>query len=45
METEFIKELMIVNNVASFLFDVARIAAGVALGAYIALRFTRRRED
>jgi len=44
VETDFIKDLFLVNQAFGFLVDVARIAAGVALGAYIALRMTRRRE-
>ena len=42
METDFIKDLMVVNNIARFLFDVARLAAGFALGGYIALSLTRK---
>ena len=45
VETDFIKDLFLVNQAFGFLVDVARIAAGVALGAYIALRLTRRRGD
>lgn len=42
MESEFVKELVLINKLVSFLFDVARLAAGFALGGYIALSLTRR---
>ena len=38
METDFIKDLFLINRTFTFLVDVARIACGVGLGAYIALR-------
>jgi len=45
METDFIKDLFLINRAFTFLVDVARIACGVGLGAYIALRFTRRKGE
>ena len=45
METDFIKDLFLVNRVFLFLFDVARLAAGFALGGYVALRLARRERN
>ena len=45
METEFIKDLMVVNNLVQFLLDVAKLALGFALGGYVALRLARRKGE
>ena len=41
METEFIKDLFLINRLVSFVFDVARLALGFGIGMYLALRCAR----